>query len=142
MRQNTKFRLVISFLFVIAMGVLAYYLIFEKWILLKSIIDPGSEEYKIEEIADNNKVQYRLSYTGAGDLKQTIALNAGIAFFKMNHLGPSNFRVELRTNTDSLFTVLVDQPGEYSGIVEVNIPTNDAYLLYIKTKDRWAVAYK
>ena len=142
MRHNTKFRLVISFLFVVGMIVLGYYLIFEKWILLKTLLDPSSEEYKIEEIADNNKVQYRLSYTGAGDLKQTIALNAGIAFFKMNHFGPSNFRVELRTNTDSLFTVLVDQQGEYSGIVEVNVPTNDAYLLHIKTKDKWALAYK
>jgi hypothetical protein len=142
MRHNTKFRLVISFLFVVGMIILGYYLIFEKWIFLKTILDPNSEEYKIEEIADNNKVQYRLSYTGMGDLKQTIALNAGIAFFKMNHFGLSNFRVELRTNTDSLFSVLADKSGEYSGIVEVNIPTNDAYLLYVKTADRWAIAYK
>ena len=142
MRQNTKFRLVISFLFVVGMVILAYYLIFDKWLLLKTILDPNSEEFKIEEIADNNKVQYRLSYTGNGDLKQAIALNTGIAFFKMNHFGPSNFRVELRTNTDSLITVLADQNGEYSGIVEVNVPTNDAYLLYVKTKDHWAIAYK
>ena len=68
MRQNTKFRLVISFLFVVGMVILAYYLIFDKWLLLKTFIDPNSEEYKIEEIADNNKVQYRFSYTGVGDL--------------------------------------------------------------------------
>lgn len=142
MRQNTKFRLIISFLFVVGMVVLGYYFIFQKWILIKSYLDPGSDEYKIEEIADNNKIQYRLSYQGTGDLKQTIALNTGIAFFKLNHLGEANFRVELRTNRDSLMTVLVDQPGEYSGIVQVNIPTNDAYLLNVKTVDRWAIAYK
>ena len=142
MRQNTKFRLIISFLFVIGMVVLGYNLIFNKWLLLKSYLDPTSDEYKIEEIADNNKIQYRLSYSGTGDLKQTIALNTGVAYFKLNHIGDANFRVELRTNRDSLITVFVDQPGEYSGIVEVNIPTNDAYLLNVKTKDQWAIAYK
>lgn len=142
MRHNTKFRLIVSFLFVVGMIILGYYLIFEKWLFVRSIIDPNSDEYKIEEIADNNKIQYRLSYSGTGDLKQTIALNTGIAFFKMNHFGAANFRVELKTNRDSLISVLVDQPGDYSGIVEVNIPTNDAYLLNIITRDHWAVAYK
>jgi hypothetical protein len=142
MRQNSKFRLVISLLFVLAMGILGYYLIFSKWLLITSLLDFNSDSYKLEEISDNSKIQYRLSYAGTGNLKQTIALNAGIAFFKMNHEGKSNFRVELRTNTDSLITVLVNQDGNYSGIVETNIPTNDAYLLNVITRDRWDIAYK
>ena len=140
--QNSKPKIFFSLLFIIAAGVLAYYLLFDRFLLLTNSLDPRTDRYKIEELAEKRKIQYRLAYKGTGDLKQTIHLNTGPAVFVIYHEGPSDFMVELRTTRDSLITVLVKDKGDYEGVSQVNIPEQDAYLLNVITTGSWGIAYK
>jgi hypothetical protein len=142
MGTSTKPKIIISLIFVIGLGILAYYLLFDRFLLLTESLDPRTNRYKIEELAEKRKIQYRLAYKGNGNLKQTIHLNTGPAVFVIYHEGPSDFLVELRTNTDSLVSVLVKETGDYEGISQVEIPEQDAYLLNIITKGEWGIAYK
>lgn len=140
--QNSKPKIFFSLLFIIAAGILAYYLLFDRFLLLTGSLDPRTDRYKIEELAEKRKIQYRLAYKGTGDLKQTIHLNTGPAVFVIYHEGPSDFMVELRTTRDSLITVLVKDKGDYEGVSQVNIPEQDAYLLNVITTGSWGIAYK
>jgi len=142
MTSSSKPKIFISLIFVIALGILAYYLLFDRFLLLTGGLDPRTNRYKIEELAEKRKIQYRLAYKGDGNLKQTIHLNTGPAVFVIFHEGPSDFMVELRTNTDSLISVLVKETGDYEGVSQVDIPVQDAYLLNVITKGQWGIAYK
>lgn len=142
MGTSTKPKIIISLIFVIVLGILAYYLLFDRFLLLTGSLDPRSSRYKIEELAEKRKIQYRLAYKGNGNLKQTIHLNTGPAVFVMYHEGPADFTVELRSTTDSLISVLVKEKGEYEGVSQVDIPEQDAYLLNVITTGSWGIAYK
>jgi hypothetical protein len=140
--QNSKPKIFFSLLFIIAAGILAYYLLFDRFLLLTGSLDPRTDRYKIEELAEKRKIQYRLAYKGTGNLKQTIHLNTGPAVFVIYHEGASDFLVELRTTRDSLITVLVKDKGDYEGVSQVDIPEQDAYLLNVITTGSWGIAYK
>ena len=142
MRHNAKPKIIISLIFIIALGFLAYYLLFDRFLLLTGALDPRSDRYKIEELAEKRKIQYKKPWEGTGNLKQTIHLNPGPAVFIMSHTGNSEFIVELRTNTDSLITVLAKQTGDYEGVAQVNVPDQDAYLLNIITTGSWKISNK
>jgi len=142
MSSSSKPKLIISLLFVIGLGFLAYYLLFDRFLLLTGSLDPRTDRYKIEELAEKRKIQYRLAYKGNGNLKQTIHLNTGPAVFVIYHEGNSDFLVELRSTTDSLISVLVRERGDYEGVSQVNIPEQDAYLLNVITTGNWGIAYK
>ncbi len=142
MASSSKPKIFISLIFVIGLGILGYYLLFDRFILLSGSLDPRTSRYKIEELAEKRKIQYRLAYKGTGNLKQTIHLNSGLAVFILYHEGPSDFTVELRTNKDSLVTVLAKENGKYEGISQVEIPEQDAYLLNVITSGYWEIAYK
>lgn len=142
MASSSKPKLIISLLFVIGLGFLAYYLLFDRFLLLTGSLDPQTDRYKIEELAEKRKIQYRLAYRGTGNLKQTIHLNTGPAVFVIFHEGSDNFLVELRTTKDSLITVLAKEVGDYEGVSQVNIPEQDAYILNVITTGNWGVAYK
>lgn len=139
---SSKPKIFFSLIFIIALGVLAYYLLFDRFLLLTRSLDPRTSRYKIEELAEKRKIQYRLAYKGNGNLKQTIHLNTGPAVFVIYHEGPSDFLVELRSTTDSLISVLVKETGEYEGVSQVDIPEQDAYLLNVITSGNWGIAYK
>ena len=139
---NTKPKLVISLLFVIGAALLAYYLLFDRFLLLTGALDPRSDRYKIEELAEKRKIQYRLAYKGTGNLKQTIHLNTGPAVFVIYHEGESSFLVELRSTTDSLISVLAQETGDWEGVSQVTVPEQDAYLLNVVTAGKWGIAYK
>ena len=139
---NTKPKLVISLLFVIGAALLAYYLLFDRFLLLTGALDPRSDRYKIEELAEKRKIQYRLAYKGTGNLKQTIHLNTGPAVFVIYHEGESSFLVELRSTTDSLISVLAKENGDWEGVSQVTVPEQDAYLLNVVTAGKWGIAYK
>jgi len=139
---SSKPKIFISLLFVIAAAILAYYLLFDRFLLLTGALDPRSDRYKIEELAEKRKIQYRLAYKGTGNLKQTIHLNSGPAVFVIFHEGTSDFLVELRTNRDSLITVLARENGDWDGVSQVEIPEQDAYLLNVITSGKWGIAYK
>lgn len=139
---SSKPKIFFSLIFIIALGVLAYYLLFDRFLLLTRSLDPRTSRYKIEELAEKRKIQYRLAYKGNGNLKQTIHLNTGPAVFVIFHEGPSDFLVELRSTTDSLISVLVKETGEYEGVSQVDIPEQDAYLLNVITSGNWGIAYK
>jgi hypothetical protein len=142
MASSSKPKILISLLFVIGLGFLAYYLLFDRFLLLTKSLDPRTDRYKIEELAEKRKIQYRLAYRGTGNLKQTIHLNTGPAVFVIFHEGGDDFLVELRTTRDSLISILVRETGDYEGVSQVNIPEQDAYLLNVITKGSWGVAYK
>lgn len=142
MASSSKPKIIISLLFVIGLGLLAYYLLFDRFLLLTGALDPRSDRYKIEELAEKRKIQYRLAYKGTGNLKQTIHLNTGPAVFVMFHEGGSDYTVELRSTTDSLISVLAKGTGDYEGVSQVNIPEQDAYLLNVITAGKWGIAYK
>jgi hypothetical protein len=142
MTSSTKPKIFISLIFVIGLGILAYYLLFDRFLLLTGSLDPRTSRYKIEELAEKRKIQYRLAYKGNGNLKQTIHLNTGPAVFVIYHEGASDFLVELRSTTDSLISVLVKEKGEYEGVSQVDIPEQDAYLLNVITSGNWGIAYK
>lgn len=142
MPSSTKPKIFISLIFVIGLGILAYYLLFDRFLLLTGSLDPRTSRYKIEELAEKRKIQYRLAYKGTGNLKQTIHLNTGTAVFVMFHEGSSDFLVELRTNRDSLVTVLAKEKGDFEGVSQVEIPEQDAYLLNVITTGSWGIAYK
>ncbi len=139
---SSKPKIFFSLIFIIALGFLAYYLLFDRFLLLTRSLDPRTSRYKIEELAEKRKIQYRLAYKGNGNLKQTIHLNTGPAVFVIYHEGPSDFLVELRSTTDSLISVLVKETGEYEGVSQVDIPEQDAYLLNVITSGNWGIAYK
>lgn len=139
---SSKPKIFISLIFVILCAVLAYYLLFDRFLLITGALDPRSDRYKIEELAEKRKIQYRLAYKGTGNLKQTIHLNTGPAVFVIFHEGDSDFTVELRTNRDSLITVLAKETGDWEGVSQVNIPEQDAYLLNVITTGKWGIAYK
>ncbi|MBI5403415.1 MAG: hypothetical protein HY959_08420 [Ignavibacteriae bacterium] len=139
---SSKPKIFISLIFVILCAVLAYYLLFDRFLLITGALDPRSDRYKIEELAEKRKIQYRLAYKGTGNLKQTIHLNTGPAVFVIFHEGSSDFTVELRTNRDSLITVLAKETGDWEGVSQVNIPEQDAYLLNVITTGKWGIAYK
>lgn len=139
---SSKPKIFFSLIFIIALGILAYYLLFDRFLLLTKSLDPRTSRYKIEELAEKRKIQYRLAYKGNGNLKQTIHLNTGPAVFVIFHEGPSDFLVELRSTTDSLISVLVKETGEYEGVSQVDIPEQDAYLLNVITSGNWGIAYK
>jgi hypothetical protein len=142
MASSSKPKIIISLLFVIALGFLAYYLLFDRFLLLTGSLDPRSDRYKIEELAEKRKIQYRLAYKGTGNLKQTIHLNTGPAVFVIYHEGESSYLVELRSTTDSLISVLAQGTGDYDGVSQVNVPVEDAYLLNVITAGNWGIAYK
>jgi len=139
---SSKPKIFISLLFVILCAVLAYYLLFDRFLLLTGSLDPRTDRYKIEELAEKRKIQYRLAYKGTGNLKQTIHLNTGPAVFVIFHEGASDFTVELRTTRDSLISVLAKESGDWEGVSQVNIPEQDAYLLNVITSGKWGIAYK
>jgi|WetSurMetagenome_2_1015567.scaffolds.fasta_scaffold28494_5 hypothetical protein len=142
MASSSKPKIIISLLFVIGLGFLAYYLLFDRFLLLTGSLDPRTDRYRIEELAEKRKIQYRLAYRGNGNLKQTIHLNTGPAVFVIYHEGSSDFLVELLTTRDSLVSVLVKETGDYEGVSQVNIPEQDAYLLNVVTTGSWGIAYK
>lgn len=142
MASSSKPKIFISLLFVVGLGLLAYYLLFDRFLLLTGSLDPRTDRYKIEELAEKRKIQYRLAYKGTGNLKQTIHLNTGTAVFVIYHEGSSDFLVELRSNRDSLITVLAKEVGDFEGVSQVNIPEQDAYLLNVITSGSWGIAYK
>jgi hypothetical protein len=139
---SSKPKIFISLLFVILCAILAYYLLFDRFLLLTGSLDPRTDRYKIEELAEKRKIQYRLAYKGTGNLKQTIHLNTGPAVFVIFHEGSSDFTVELRTTRDSLISVLAKESGDWEGVSQVNIPEQDAYLLNVITSGKWGIAYK
>jgi len=139
---SSKPKIFISLLFVILCAILAYYLLFDRFLLLTGSLDPRTDRYKIEELAEKRKIQYRLAYKGTGNLKQTIHLNTGPALFVIFHEGSSDFTVELRTTRDSLISVLAKESGDWEGVSQVNIPEQDAYLLNVITSGKWGIAYK
>jgi len=140
--SSSSGKIFFSFIFVIGLLLLAYYLIVVLWLNLPNPLDPSSRRYRMEEIADKDKIQYRLSYGGKGSLKQSIHLNSGQAYFGIGHKGNSGFKVQLTTPTDSLIVVLCDVIGEFDDIVQVNIPKQDAYLLSVITTDEWKISYR
>jgi hypothetical protein len=142
MAPSSKPKIIISLLFVIALGFLAYYLLFDRFLLLTGSLDPRSDRYKIEELAEKRKIQYRLAYKGTGNLKQTIHLNTGPAVFVIFHDGVDDYLVELRSTTDSLISILAKGTGDYEGVSQVDIPEQDAYLLNVITSGKWGIAYK
>jgi hypothetical protein len=142
MASSSKPKIFISLLFVVGLGLLAYYLLFDRFLLLTGSLDPRTDRYKIEELAEKRKIQYRLAYKGTGNLKQTIHLNTGPAVFVIYHEGSSDFLVELRSNRDSLISVLAKEVGDFEGVSQVNIPEQDAYLLNVVTSGSWGIAYK
>lgn len=140
MKKNTITRIFAIFFFTIGMLALLFY-IFEKYISTSSSI-LKSEKAGIEQAHDTNKIQYRFSYKGNGNLKQIIHLNKGEAFFTSTHKGENNYSVALKTANDSLIKIIFNTKGNFKGYDIVNVPENNAYILDIRTDGEWEIDFK
>ncbi|MCX6159949.1 MAG: hypothetical protein NTV87_01250 [Ignavibacteriae bacterium] len=141
MRKNSKSRIFFSFLFVVGLIALVYWLISSQTNLFEEIT---SDEKRVEA-ADRNQIQYKLEYKVANDNNKTqiISLNQGPALFEMTHEGLGAFRVELRNPEGSrLVTTILDVTGKFKGIKEIKVPETGAYLLTVRSTGPWDVSYR
>ena len=140
MNINTTPRIIVSFLFVLGLVYLGYWLISSN--ILPPVLDHQTEEYKLKEIADKRQTQYRFAYNVNGDKTQIIHLNKGPSLFEMYHEGTGMYLVELFTPQDSLVEILADVNGKWEGYKNIEVPETGPYLLTVKTSGVWGLDYK
>ncbi len=139
MRKNLLTRIFAYIFFAVGMLALIYY-IYEKYI--STNIYTKSSNNEITQIADSNKIQYRFTYKGSGNLKQIIHLNKGEAIFTSTHKGDGDYVVALKNSNDSLIKIIFNTKGDFKGYELINVSENDAYILDIKTDGEWEITYK
>ncbi|MCI0474271.1 MAG: hypothetical protein L0Y76_11870 [Ignavibacteria bacterium] len=132
-KSNSKAKIFFSFIFVIGLLILGYFLLVDNFKMIFG--DP----VKVEE---GKGVQYRFAYNVTGDKTHIIHLNKGPVLFEYYHEGEGSFYIDLKTNKDSLVKVLAQTNGTYEGKTELDVPETDAYVLTITTKGVWGLDFK
>ncbi len=120
MKKHIFSRIFATIFFAVGMLALVYY-IYEKYIST-SAYSISSGKNQMEQSFDTNKVQYRFSYKGVGNLKQIIHLNKGDAVFLSSYKGDNNYYVELKNANDSLIKVIFNTKGDYKGTEIIEVP--------------------
>lgn len=139
--MRNKGKLIISLIFTIGLISLGYYLIFVRFACLEPYDITKPKNKLIKDQTEGRVNQYAIVYKSSRSMKQTIDLKGGIAKFYILHNGTGNFYVELKTRAqDSLIGVLVKTQGPFEDNVEVNVPSDDAYILDVVTSGDWTIA--
>jgi len=133
--NNPKGKIIVGFLFVVALFVLAYY-------LLRDNIGFLFVDKSRNESVEGKNIQYRFAYTGTGNKTNIISLNKGNALFQCYHEGKGSFYAELTSSSGKLIKVLADTKDNYENTFEVEIPETDAYIVNIRTTGTWGLDFK
>jgi len=139
--MKNKGKLVISLIFTLGLISLGYYLIFVRFACLEPYDITKPKNKMIKDQTEGKINQYAIVYKSSRSMKQTIDLKAGVAKFYILHNGKGNFNVELKTrDQDSLIGVLVKTQGPFEDNIEINIPSDDAYILNVISSGEWTIA--
>ena len=137
MKKHSKFKIFIVVVIIIAVIASGYWLLRSN----RDLLLKNSNANNVQE-KDTPRDQYSLSYAHTGSLVQTIHLNKGTASFDIAYDGDSDFLVTIFTNEGKLIGTLAQEKATFRGRKTIDVPETDAYLLDVKTKGKWDIAYK
>jgi len=96
-----------------------------------------------EKRADENKVQYRLSYNDVkGNMTQTIALNQGPAVFEIEHKGNGKYLFLLKTTQGDPLLEIAKGDGDFTLKKTFDVPETKTYLLEVISPGVWTFRYR
>ena len=149
MQKYSKITLFFVIIFIILFIYLGYYFLKKEFHLdaSETTAPPPTYQKTQEEIADSiYKRQYRLEYTLDNTvdekMRQIIHLNKGKVYFKIEHMGDSEFQVVLKTPEEELVDTLANIKGKKEITKTIDIAETGPYLLEVKTEGKWRLSFK
>jgi hypothetical protein len=96
-----------------------------------------------EKRAEENQVQYRLSYNDVhGSMTQTIALNQGPAVFEIEHKGNGKYLFLLKSTQGDPVLEIAKGEGDVNLKTTFEVPETKAYLLEVISPGVWTFRYR
>ena len=130
-------------LIIVIVVILTFVAIYLGFRYIKSFYNYDKPINETEKRAEENQVQYRLSYNDVkGSMTQTIALNQGPAVFEIEHKGNGKYLFLLKTTQGDSVLEIARGEGDASLKTTFEVPETKAYLLEVISPGTWTFRYR
>ncbi len=128
---------------IVVIIILTFVVLIFGYIFIKHYFNYNQPINETEKRADENKVQYRLSYNNVrGNMTQTMALNKGPAVFEIENSGDGKYLFLLKTTLGDSVLEIAKGEGDLTLKKTFEVPETKVYLLEVISPGVWTFRYR